>query len=135
MSQPQAKTADKTMRRGRSARRSARLEKSFDSLPAMERGLPYLDVMTPAQLEKMHDASMRILENKGIDFRDDESAEMWREAGATVNGHHVRIDRELLMQLISTVPSSYTMHARNPERTVKLGDGYTCFVPAYGSPM
>ncbi|MEM8498016.1 MAG: trimethylamine methyltransferase family protein [Pseudomonadota bacterium] len=122
-------------RRGRSARRNARLATSFDSLPALERGLPYLDLMTPAQLEKMHDATMRILENKGIEFRDDESAELWRAAGATVNGHHIRIPRELLMQLISTVPSSYTMHARNPERTVKLGDGHTCFVPAYGSPM
>ncbi|MEM7293863.1 MAG: trimethylamine methyltransferase family protein [Pseudomonadota bacterium] len=130
MSQPEAKS-----RRGRNARRSARLAKSFDSLPALDRGLPFLDVMTPTQLEKMHDATMRILEEKGIDFRDDESAEMWRQAGAKVNGYHVRIDRELLMSLISTVPSSYTMHARNPERTVKLGDGHTCFVPAYGSPM
>ncbi len=123
-----------TTRKGRSVRRSARLQKKTDSLPAMKRGLPYLDLMTPRQLEKMHDASMRILEQKGIDFRDDESAEMWRAAGATVNGHHVRIDRELLMSLIGTVPSSYTMQARNPARAVKLGDGYTCFVPAYGSP-
>ena len=121
-------------RKGRSARRSARLQKTFDVLPAMKRGLPYFDLMTPAQVEKMHDASMCILEKKGIDFRDDESAEMWRAAGATVNGHHVRIDRELLMSLIESVPSSYTMQARNPARAVKLGDGYTCFVSAYGSP-
>jgi len=122
-------------RRSRRARRAERTAVSFDSLPALKRGLPYVDVMTPAQLERMHDASMRILEKKGIDFRDDESAELWRDAGATVAGHHVKISRELLMQLISTVPSSYTMHARNPKRSVKLGDGYTCFVPAYGAPM
>jgi len=130
VSEPAAK-----VRRGRSARRSARLVKKINSLPSLDRGLPFLDLMTPEQLAKMHDASMSILEKKGIDFRDDESAELWRAAGATVVGHHVRIDRELLMQLISTVPSSYTMHARNPARTVKLGDGHTCFVPAYGSPM
>ena len=127
--------AESGVRRGRSARRTARLEKSFDSLPALDRGLPYVDVMSPTQLDRMHDATMRILEEKGIEFRDDESAEMWRSAGATVQGHHVRIDRELLLQLISSVPSSYTMHARNPARTVKLGDGHTCFAPAYGSPM
>ncbi|MEM7208369.1 MAG: trimethylamine methyltransferase family protein [Pseudomonadota bacterium] len=130
----EAATASSSSRRGRSARRSARLAKSFDSMPALDRGLPYLDVMTPEQLDKMHDASMRILAEKGIEFRDDEAAELWRAAGATVNGHHIRIDRDLLMDLISTAPSSYTMHARNPERTVKLGDGHTCFVPAYGSP-
>ena len=122
-------------RRGRSARREARLTKSFDSLPALDRGLPYIDLMTESQLQKMHDATMRILENKGIEFRDDESAEMWRQAGATVSGHLIKIERDLLLKLISTVPSSYTMHARNPERTVKLGDGHTCFVPAYGSPI
>lgn len=126
--------AEKKLRKGRSARRSARLQKTFDSLPAMKRGLPYLDLMTPPQLEKMHDASMRILEEKGIDFRDDESAELWRAAGAAVNGHHVRIDRELLMSLINAAPGSYTMQARNPARAVKVGDGHTCFVPAYGSP-
>ena len=127
--------ADSKGRRGRSARRSARMAKNFDSLPALQRGLPYVDLMTPQQLEKMHNATMRVLEEKGIDFRDDESAELWREAGATVNGYHIRIDRELLMQLLSSVPESYTMHARNPVRSVKLGAGHTCFVPAYGSPM
>ena len=122
-------------RRSRRARIAERTAVSFDSLPALERGLPFVDVMTTAQLERMHDATMRILENKGIDFRDDESAELWREAGASVSGHHVKIPRELLLQLIETVPSSYKMHARNPERTVTLGDGHTCFVPAYGAPM
>ncbi len=121
-------------RRTRQSRRAERTAVSFDSLPSLQRGLPFVDVMTEEQLHKLHDASMRILENKGIDFRDDESAELWRAAGATVNGHHIKIPRELLLQLISTVPSSYTMHARNPERTVKLGDGHTCFVPAYGAP-
>lgn len=128
------KQAETTTRRGRSSRRAARLQKTLNSLPAMKRGLPYLNLMTSGQLEKMHDASMRILEQKGIDFRDDESAEIWRAAGATVNGYHVRIDRDLLMSLISTAPSNYTMQARNPARAVKLGDGHTCFVPAYGSP-
>lgn len=128
-------TPTQNVRRGRAARRSVRMARDTHSLPAMQRGLPYLDLMTPVQLEKMHDATMRILEEKGIDFRDDESAELWRAAGATVNGHHIRIDRELLMQLIGSVPSRYTMHARNPARTVSLGDGQTCFVPAYGSPM
>ena len=128
------KEMNTTIRRGRKARRTSRLEKTVRTLPAMKRGLPYIDLMTPEQLEKMHDASMRILEQKGIDFRDDESAEMWRAAGAMVKGHRIRIDRELLMSLISTAPSSYTMHARNSTHTIKIGDGHTCFVPAYGAP-
>ncbi len=54
--------------------------------------------------------------------------------GADVTGTRVRIDRDLLMSLVSQVPSEFTLNARNPERTVKVGGRNTVFVPMYGAP-
>ena len=122
-------------RRGRNARRAARAANTLAWLPELDRGIPYLDIVPHEQLLRIHDASMTLLEEIGIEFRDDESAAMWAKAGASVDGYRVRIDRNHLMELISTAPESYTMTARNPDRSVSLGGTKTVFTPAYGAPF
>ena len=122
-------------RRGRGARRAAREAKVIDWLPELTRGMPYVDIVSHEQLLRIHEASMRILEEVGIEFRDDESVAMWKESGAKVDGYRVYIDREQLMSLISTAPSQYTMVSRNPERSVTLGGNKTVFTPSYGAPF
>ncbi|MEM7506850.1 MAG: trimethylamine methyltransferase family protein [Pseudomonadota bacterium] len=121
-------------RRGRRDRKAARQADPVRFLPEMDRGIPFLDLMTPEQVEAIHDASMSILETKGIEFRCDVAAGMWRAAGAQVDGHRVRIDRAQLMELIATAPTTYSMRARNPARTVTLGGRKQIFTPAYGAP-
>ena len=105
-------------RRGREVRARARRTRVQTWLPELERNIPWVDLLTAEQVQTIHDASMDILEEVGIDFRCDEAAASWAATGAKVDGHRVRIDREHLMDLIGTAPSSYTMTARNPERTV-----------------
>ncbi len=77
---------------------------------------------------------MKFLDEVGIEFRDDEAAALWKAAGADVKGYRVRIDRGLLMSLVSQIPSEFTLNARNPERTVKVGGKNSIFVPMYGAP-
>jgi trimethylamine--corrinoid protein Co-methyltransferase len=127
--------AQETRRGGRSARRAERTERPVRALPALIRRLPLYEVLNAEGLEMIHDASMRILEEIGIDFRDDEAALMWRDAGAAVDGHRIRIPRELLASLIAKAPARFTLHARNPERTVPIGGDSMVFGPNYGSPF
>ena len=119
---------------GRDARVRARKEAVPDRLPAMERGLPYIDLLNEEQLLRLHDYSVSILEQVGIEFRDDESLNFWRKAGANVTGQRVRIARALLMELVAKAPESYVLHARNPKHTVSVGGRKTIFTPAYGAP-
>lgn len=131
-------TATAPKRRGRAARRRAEAENALTWLPELDRGLPDFDIVPHEQLLRIHDASMTMLEEVGIDFRDDESIQLWRAAGSDgvrIDGYRVRIDREYLTELISTAPESYTMLARNPERSVTLGRRKTIFTPAYGAPF
>jgi trimethylamine--corrinoid protein Co-methyltransferase len=93
-----------------------------------------VDLLDDEQVQRIHDASMDIIEEVGIEFRCDDAIGMWRAAGADVDGVTVRIDREHLMSLLGTAPSSYTMVARDPAHTVTVGDGRTIFTPSYGAP-
>ena len=93
-----------------------------------------MDLLDDEQVQRIHDASMDIIEEVGVEFRCDDAIGMWRAAGADVDGVTVRIDREHLMSLLGTAPSSYTMVARDPAHTVTVGDGRTIFTPSYGAP-
>ena len=93
-----------------------------------------MDLLDDGQVQRIHDASMDIIEEVGVEFRCDDAIGMWRAAGADVDGVTVRIDREHLMSLVGTAPSSYTMVARDPAHTVTVGDGRTIFTPSYGAP-
>ena len=122
-------------RGGRASRRAERTSFALRHLPPLERGIPLYEVLSEERLELIHDASMRILEEVGIDFRDEESLRLWKDAGADVQGQRVHIPRDLVMSLIARIPSEITIHARNPERTATIGHGRTIFAPTYGSPF
>ncbi|MBC6416518.1 MAG: trimethylamine methyltransferase family protein, partial [Rhodospirillales bacterium] len=121
-------------RRDRSARRAVRTSADLRFLPEMDRGIPYVDLMTEEQVARIHRATLDLLSDKGIEFRDDESLRIWRQAGAEVEGHRVRIDSDLLLHLLASAPETCTMAARNPERSVTLGGRKQIFTPAYGAP-
>ena len=118
---------------GREGRRTLRAA-PMASFPTLVREIPVYNLVPDEAVELIHEESMRILEEVGCEFRDDEAIAMWTAAGAEVSGTRVRIDRALLMDLVAKVPSEFTLNARNPERTVKVGGRNTVFVPMYGAP-
>lgn len=118
---------------GRDARRVQRAA-PMASFPTLTRKIPVYDLVPDEAVELIHEESVKILEDVGIEFRDDEAAAMWTAAGADVKGHRVRIDRGLLMGLVAQIPPEFTLNARNPERTVRLGGRNSVFVPMYGAP-
>ncbi|MEQ9692954.1 trimethylamine methyltransferase family protein [Shimia sp. SDUM112013] len=120
---------------GRNARRAARSAPVFDMLPGLERNLPVCEIMTGSQVERIHDASMDILENVGVQFRDPIALADWKRAGAKVDGELVYLDRGLVMDLISTIPSDFTYTARNPKKNLRLGGRHSIFVPMTGAPF
>lgn len=137
MNDPEATSnkRSKPVRRGASAaRRKARLRGPIIHRPTAVRNIPTYDVLQTEGLEALDDKAMEILETIGIEFRDDISADIWRKAGADVSGHRIRIPRELIRQLIKTVPEEFDYHGRNPERSVKVGGRNMIFGPAYGTP-
>ena len=120
---------------GRAARQSIRSIRDIKMLPGLTRKIPLCEVMDGAQVEIIDNASMDILENVGVQFRDPIALEDWKKAGAKVVGEMVYLDRGLVRDLIATIPSDFTYHARNPENNVRLGGPHSVFVPMTGAPF
>ncbi len=123
-----------TERRGRGARKAARQVTDTAMLPALKRRLPLTEPMDAEQIARLDAASMDILENVGVQFRDPIALADWRQAGAKVVGELVYLDRGLVRELIATIPSSFTYHARNPAKNLPFGGDRAMFVPMTGAP-
>ncbi|AXI47669.1 trimethylamine methyltransferase [Sulfitobacter sp. SK012] len=119
---------------GRAARRALRSAPNFEMLPGLARNLPTTEILTGNQVERIDAASMDILENVGVIFRDDIALADWARAGAKVVGDRVYLDRGLVRDLISTIPAHFTYHARDPNKNVALGGRDSIFVPMTGAP-
>ncbi|MEC8970303.1 MAG: trimethylamine methyltransferase family protein [Actinomycetota bacterium] len=122
------------VRQGRDARATKRRTRVRTWLPELERKIPWVDLLSEEQVRTIHEASMDVIEEVGVEFRCEDAIAMWKAAGASVDGVRVRIDRELLMDLVGTAPSSYTMVARDRSFDATVGDGKTIFTPSYGAP-
>lgn len=96
-----------------------------------------LEPLTAEQVAAIHDASMTILEEIGVDFLDDEALDLWSAAGARVDRStsHVHIDRGLVMELLRTAPAQFTLRARNPERSLTIGGNHINFATVGGAPF
>ncbi|PWE29301.1 methyltransferase [Maritimibacter sp. 55A14] len=69
----------------------------------------------------IHDGAMRILEEIGIEFLNDEARALMAEAGCTVQDTNVRMGRDFVMEMVRRAPASFTITPRNPERRLTIG--------------
>ena len=122
---------------GREARRAARAEAKPAIVPYITRRVPVYDVMSVEGLELIEHNAETILEEIGIEFRGDpEALALWRDAGADVDGERVRIPRGLARKIVTdSTPAQFVQHARNPERSARIGGPHMVFAPAYGPPF
>jgi trimethylamine--corrinoid protein Co-methyltransferase len=122
---------------GRKSRLAARAHSAQAVTPYLTRKLPPYEVLGEEGLETIERNAETILEEIGIDFRDDaEALAIWKDAGATIDGQRVRFPRGLCRSLIQrSAPAEFVQHARNPARSVRIGGPHTVLVPAYGSPF
>jgi trimethylamine---corrinoid protein Co-methyltransferase len=122
---------------GRDAKRAARTARAAASVPYITRKIPYYEVLSEEGLALLERNADTILEEVGIEFREDaEALALWKQAGADVQGERVRMPRGLARSLVQkNAPREFVQHARNPARNVAIGGLNTVFAPAYGSPF
>ncbi|MCY3769214.1 MAG: trimethylamine methyltransferase family protein [Gammaproteobacteria bacterium] len=97
---------------------------------------PPFETLAPEQVESIDAAAMKILENTGLRFQNDEALSILESHGAEVNFDTcmVKMDENLVRKHIATCPELFTLHARNPRRDVKIGRNYINFTPVSGPP-
>jgi trimethylamine---corrinoid protein Co-methyltransferase len=121
---------------GAEGRRASRAVGTLRQLPAIARNIPLYEVYGEEGLALIEANAEIVLEEIGIEFRDDpEALDMWKAAGAEVSGERVRFPKGLVRELLRTAPGEFVQHARNPERSVRIGGNATVFAPVYGPPF
>jgi len=93
-----------------------------------------LKVLTPEQEDMVHEQAMRILEEIGTDVLHDEARKLAEQAGMRVEGDRVRWDPGFVMEQVAKAPASFTLAARNPERTLQVGGGAPPVLMGVGGP-
>ena len=119
---------------GRAARRALRSAPDFTMLPGINNRIPTCEILNGNQIERIDAASMDILENVGVVFRDKIALADWTRAGAKVVGDRIYPDRGLIRQLIASIPERFTYHARDPLKNIPFGGNRALFVPMTGAP-
>jgi trimethylamine--corrinoid protein Co-methyltransferase len=94
-----------------------------------------LEVLSADGIEAIHRASLRILSEIGMEVLGDRALDALSAAGARVDraARRVRLDPEQVETLIATAPSTFSLHARNPERDLRFGGANLVF-GAVGGP-
>jgi trimethylamine---corrinoid protein Co-methyltransferase len=127
-------------RRGRRKR-----EEGADGQPAAPQQPPWrqsvrpfapVDLVPEEHIETIHQTSLQILSEIGMDFLNDEARQMLGDAGARVDpdSARVRFDADFIEEKISTAPPEFTIHARNPERNIQMGGDAVAFTAVSSPP-
>ncbi|MER3418244.1 MAG: trimethylamine methyltransferase [Chloroflexota bacterium] len=122
---------------GREARLAARAHALIERVPFLTRRLAPYEILNEEGLSLLEANADTILQEIGVEFRGDPAAlRLLRDAGADVNGERVRFPRGMCREIVQTrAPRSFVQYARNPERSVPIGDPHIVFAPNYGSPF
>src|SRR5262249_19667677 len=126
----------RTARRSRRPRETQQLGASFLGQPPLRNHLKPIEPMSQDQLMAIHEASLRLLEDVGIEFMVKAARQKFREAGASVDEGtgQVRIPRELITEALKTAPSSFVLTPRNPARRLHIGENHISFSLVAGPP-
>jgi trimethylamine--corrinoid protein Co-methyltransferase len=92
-------------------------------------------ILTEDEIGRIHQTSMALLANVGVEFPCQEALAVFREHGIRTDGNRVYLGEDQLTRTLETAPKQFTIRARNPERNVTIGAGRIAFAPGYGAPF
>jgi trimethylamine--corrinoid protein Co-methyltransferase len=93
------------------------------------------EYFTDEDVQKIHEATLRVLETVGVDFGYAPAVAVFKKAGCKVDGERVFLSPKMVMEQVAKAPSEYTLQARNPERNVVIGGDSIAYIPCYGPPF
>jgi len=99
-------------------------------------GRPIIKYLSDAQIERIHQGSLEILEKTGIKVELEPGLEVLDKAGAKVDFQtgRARIPRQLVAQCLETMPRKFSYAARNPEKDCLMEPNGQLYARTAGSP-
>jgi trimethylamine--corrinoid protein Co-methyltransferase len=81
-----------------------------------------LEILTPEEVKKIHEATLWIIENVGVRFPSQRAMEIWEANGATVDREKkiVKVKGDVIEEALKKAPPAYTLAARDPQQDLPL---------------
>jgi trimethylamine---corrinoid protein Co-methyltransferase len=97
--------------------------------------MPFFEYFTQSEVKQIHETTLRVMEEAGLDFGYDPALKVLAEAGCKVEGRRVFFPPKLVEEMVAKAPSEFTLYGRNPEKDVVIGGDHIAFIPCYGPPF
>ncbi|MHB9093945.1 MAG: trimethylamine methyltransferase family protein [Eubacteriales bacterium] len=88
-----------------------------------------VEVLSKEDYVKVHEASLKILDETGCIFHGGQALEIFKKHGAKIDGKKVHFPRKLVEDSLKKCPSRFKLRARNEERSVIVGEGLLIHPP------
>ena len=114
---------------GRAANKRRTSTKTIEQMPFKQ---PFntdkpTEPLTEEAVQTLHNGTMEILRDIGIQFMNPEALAVLKKHGAIVDGENVRFDPDMVMEWLAKVPKEFTITPRNLDRKLRFGGGHFAF--------
>ena len=98
--------------------------------------MSFAELLTQEQVQRVHEASLEILEEVGLMVRYEPARTMFASHGCTVDteNNRVRFPRAVVEKYIQMIPSRFTFYARDPKFDKTIPDDSPVIVTASSAP-
>ncbi len=94
-----------------------------------------MQTLTQDQMTKFHDSAMEVLGKTGVVFHDPEALEIFQKHGFKIDGKRVFFNEMEVVKALDSAPHRFRITARNPEKSLIIGEDHFIFAPGYGPPF
>ena len=85
-------------------------------------------------VEKIHESTLRVLKEVGVEFKHEEVLDVFKKHGARVENSIVYLYEDIINNALQTVPKSFELHGRAGFSTISV-DGAPVITTAGGPPQ
>lgn len=82
-----------------------------------------LSMFTREDMQRVHDYSLKLLWENGINIANERALSLFKERGFKVEGSQIFMTQKQVEDALEKVPSHFVIHGRNSDRNLDLGGG------------
>lgn len=96
--------------------------------------MSYAELLTQQQVERIHQASLEILEEVGLKVRYEPAREVFAKHGCSVDGERVKLPRDVVEKYRKMAPPTFSFHGRDPKFDKTIPNDSPVIVTASSAP-
>ena len=86
-----------------------------------------IEPLDESGVEAIHNGAIKILRDIGIEFFHPEALKIFKKAGCIIRDQNVRMNEDLVMEMVNQAPGSWTITPRNKSKQLTVGENFILF--------